>query len=114
MPLKNLPSYCGRFFLGWLVEGIADYARNLYGLNNAAAGWSLGDYQTGQNYTDAYRVTARFLVWTEKRYASSVKAFDKAMRDGTYTTAKTWPQQCGGNTIDQLWAQYAADPKILL
>src|SRR5687768_11027281 len=35
---------------GWLVEGIADYARYIYGVNNAAAGWSLPNYSSGQSY----------------------------------------------------------------
>lgn len=97
---------------GWLVEGLADFARNKYGINNQAAGWSLGDYQNGQNYTDGYRVTARFLIWIENRWANSTKVFDSGMRAGTYTTNGTWPEQCGGNTVDQLWSQYTQNPAI--
>lgn len=46
----------------WLTEGIADYARYKFGVNNAAAKWALPDYKSTQNYDNAYRVTARFLV----------------------------------------------------
>lgn len=35
---------------GWLTEGIADYARNQFGVNNAAANWKLPDYKPTQNY----------------------------------------------------------------
>jgi len=47
---------------GWLTEGIADYARYKFGVNNPAAKWALPAYKSTQKYTDAYRVTARFLV----------------------------------------------------
>ena len=50
---------------GWLTEGIADYARYKFGINNPAAKWALPDYKPTQKYTDAYRITARFLVWIE-------------------------------------------------
>ena len=34
---------------GWLTEGIADYARYKFGVNNDAAKWSLTPYKAGQN-----------------------------------------------------------------
>jgi hypothetical protein len=95
---------------GWLVEGIADYARYRYGVNNAAAGWSLPDYQAGQNYTDSYRVTARFLVWVEEHYAGAVQALDAALRGRTYS-AKTW-RQITGSSLDTLWNRYTRSPAI--
>src|ERR1700760_4796579 len=52
---------------GWLTEGIADYARYKFGVNNDAAKWSLTPYKAGQNYDNAYRITARFLVWIEAK-----------------------------------------------
>ena len=56
-----------------LTEGLADYARYKYGVNNAAAGWSLPNYASGQSYTNAYAVTARFLVWLELRVRSTLR-----------------------------------------
>src|SRR5882762_9459549 len=41
---------------GWLTEGIADYARNKFGVNNAAAKWVLPEFKPTQNYDNAYRV----------------------------------------------------------
>src|ERR1700748_2900391 len=40
---------------GWLTEGIADYARNKFGVNNPAAKWSLPDFKASQHYDNAYR-----------------------------------------------------------
>ena len=69
----------------WLREGIADYARAKYGVNNGPAKWTMPDYNPKQNYTDAYRVTARFLVWLEKHVkAGVVVALDQSMRQGKY------------------------------
>ncbi|MES2278010.1 MAG: basic secretory protein-like protein [Bacteroidota bacterium] len=96
---------------GWLTEGIADYARNQFGVNNPAAKWSLGEYKPGQNYTNSYRITARFLFWIEKKIKPGiVKELDKQMRDHTFTDA-VWASQTT-KTLDELWAAYIADPAI--
>ena len=96
---------------GWLTEGIADYARYKFGVNNAAAGWKLQDYKPTQNYTDAYRVTARFLVWMEEKVKPGiVKQMDAQMRAHTFADS-TW-QQLTGKTLDELWKTYTANPLI--
>jgi hypothetical protein len=93
---------------GWAVEGLADLARARYGNRNADACWSTQRYEDGQNYTDAYGVTARFLLWVEAKRPGFAAELDSALRDKTYSpafwTAKT------GKTVDALWADYAADP----
>lgn len=105
-------NYGGNHVPGWLTEGIADYARYTFGINNEAAGWKLTDYKPSQNYTNAYRITARFLVWTEKhkQQPNLVNQLDQAMRAGTYTP-DLW-KQLTGKTVDELWADYTADPTI--
>ncbi len=96
---------------GWLVEGIADYVRYKYGLNNAAAKWALPDYKPTQKVTDAYRVTARFLAWLEAHgHAGIVVKLDAQLRDGTYTDA-SWTA-LAGKPVDALWADYAASPAL--
>jgi glycerophosphoryl diester phosphodiesterase len=96
---------------GWLTEGIADYARYKYGLYNTQAGWGLPDYRSGQNYTDAYTVTARFLVWLDKYVRPGiVKELDTRLRNGTYTD-NTW-NELTGQSVDRLWQTYAADPSL--
>jgi len=95
---------------GWLTEGIADYARFKFGVNNPAANWSLPDYKATQNYDNSYRVTARFLAWLEKSKPGIVKTFDSKMRDHTFTD-DTWKQQTG-KTLDELWKDYSANPTV--
>lgn len=98
---------------GWLTEGIADYVRYVYGVNNKGGNWTLPEYKTGQSYKNAYRVTARFLLWIEKnKYNRIVDDMDKAMRDGTYSP-RLW-QQLTGKTVDELWSEYAQNPAVEL
>jgi hypothetical protein len=96
---------------GWLVEGIADYARWRYGRNNPAANWWLPDFDRSQHYTNAYRVTARFLVWCEKRYPNIVDQLDAAMRSNSYS-GNSWNQFAGGKSVDQLWTDYTNNPNL--
>ncbi|MGZ3871509.1 MAG: basic secretory protein-like protein [Mucilaginibacter sp.] len=96
---------------GWLTEGIADYARFKTGVDNSGAGWSLPAFKSTQNYDNAYRITARFLVWLEKNVKPNlVKNFDAQLRAHTFTD-ESWKKETG-KTIDELWAAYAANPSI--
>ncbi len=96
---------------GWLTEGIADFARYKFGVNNAAAKWSLPAYKSTQNYDNAYRVTARFLLWMEEKVKPGiVKTLDKQLREHTFTD-DTW-KQLTGKTVDELWKDYAANPAV--
>lgn len=95
---------------GWLSEGIADYVRYKYG-QDQQSGWSLPDFRSSDSYTDAYRVTARFLVWIEKRVKKNfVKEIDEAIRNKTYS-ANFWVQHTG-MPVEKLWEQYAKDPSF--
>ncbi len=96
---------------GWLTEGIADYARFKFGVNNDGAGWSLPDFVPSQNYDNAYRVSARFLLWLEKHVKPNlVKILDGKMRANTFTD-QTWRKETG-KTVDELWVAYAANPSL--
>lgn len=96
---------------GWLTEGIADYVRYVYGVNNEAGKWSLPKYDTSHHYTKAYRVTARFLVWVEKNYNKKlVDKLDNAMRTKTYKP-EIW-KELTGKSLDDLWGEYAKSPVI--
>lgn len=97
---------------GWLTEGIADYVRHVYGVDNVGAKWALPDYNSNQSYTDSYRVTARFLVWITERFDEKlVVNLDSNLRNKTYTS-KSWKQYTG-KTLDELWALYDEDPELL-
>jgi hypothetical protein len=96
---------------GWLTEGIADYARYKFGVNNPAAKWALPDFKSTQNYDNAYRVTARFLVWIEEKVKPGlVKNFNTQLRKHTFTD-NSW-KVATGKTLDELWKAYTGKPVI--
>lgn len=96
---------------GWLTEGIADYVRYKFGVDNPGAGWSLTPFKPDQSYKNSYRITARFLNWIEnKRKEGIVLILDAALRSHTYT-ADIWKENTG-STLDELWATYAQNPEI--
>lgn len=104
-------SYPGDAGPGWITEGIADYVRFTMGVSNAAANWKLPEYTSKQSYTDAYRVTARFFYWVEKKGNKGlVKKLDDVMRKGTYTNG-FWMKETG-KTIDELWKDYSESPAL--
>lgn len=98
---------------GWLTEGIADYVRYVYGVNNVKSRWTLPNYKASQSYENAYRVTARFLVWVEKtKNKKVVDKLDAALRDGTYKP-ELWVKLTG-KTVEELWKEYGAGPALSL
>ncbi|RYE26717.1 MAG: secretory protein [Sphingobacteriaceae bacterium] len=95
----------------WLTEGIADYVRYKFGVDNEGAKWSLTPYREGQSYKNSYRITARFFVWAEKHgNANLVKQLDAQLRSHAYNE-DSW-KQLTGKTLDELWNTYIVDPKI--
>lgn len=97
----------------WLTEGIADYARYVYGVDNIGSKWSLPDFNEKQNYNNGYRVTARFFVWIEQKVkAGTIKKLDEELRSHTFTD-QSWVKLTG-KTIDELWAEYAKNPVVQL
>jgi len=95
----------------WITEGVADYARFVFGVDNAAANWTLPAFDAKHKYTDSYRITARFFFWLDKKVKKGlVKNLDAAMRSKTFTEA-FWKDQTG-KTIDELWDMYSKNPAI--
>lgn len=104
-------AYPGNAGPGWLTEGIADYVRFKFGVDNKGAHWTLPNFSAKQNYENAYRVTARFLVWLEKdKMKGIVKQLDSDMRAKKYNS-QIWIQLTG-KTVDELWSEYAQNPAI--
>lgn len=96
---------------GWLTEGIADYARYKFGVDNAGAKWTLPALKPEHSYKNSYRITARFFAWIEKKVKSgTIKAVDASLRDHTYTAA-IWPKLTGKD-LDALWADYVKNPEL--
>ena len=94
----------------WLVEGIAEYSRNKFGIDNAAVGWYIPDYSQDQKYTDGYTTVARFILWAEAKYKPGIAlALDKDLRAGTYSDDTSW-EDLTGLTFSQLWNMYVQNP----
>jgi hypothetical protein len=106
-------AYGGGAGPSWLTEGIADYIRYKYGVDNIGSKWYLPAFKATQSYKNSYRVTARFFEWIDQKVKPGVAvALDKELRAHTYTEA-TWAALTGKN-VDELWADYAKDPEIPL
>jgi hypothetical protein len=97
----------------WLTEGIADFIRYKYGVNNIGSKWYLPAFKPTQSYKDSYRVTARFFEWIDQKVKPGmIVQIDKELRNHTYTEA-TWASLSGKN-LDELWADYAKNPEVSL
>jgi hypothetical protein len=89
----------------WLVEGIADYVRDAYGIDNAGSGWALPTtLKPEHRYDSGYRVTAAFLKWADGLHPGLVKGLDTALRGKRYSSA-LW-QKLSGRDVDALWRDY--------
>jgi hypothetical protein len=103
--VQGYPGYASEQAPSWLVEGIADYARDQYGVDNAAGGWALPTQVKPEHKADTgYRVTGAFLKWGEAAHPGLVKALDSALRSGSYTPA-LWKQHTGED-LSALWKSY--------
>ena len=86
-----------------MTEGIADYARLIYG-PKVQPGWSLPARLTQkQSYRDSYRITARFLQWLDENHPGTVDKLHRLMQDGTFKLEAF--QTVTGKTADQLWQE---------
>lgn len=93
---------------GWLVEGIADYIR----LSHFEPGAPKPRINPDKaSYRDAYKTTAGFLAWAEKRHdAKLVAKLNAALRQRTYSP-ELW-KGATGQTLDELWANFVADLRV--
>ena len=96
---------------GWLTEGIADYARYKFGVDNAGAKWTLPALKPEHTYKNSYRITARFFAWIEKHVkAGTIKAVDASLRNHSYKP-ELWTTLTGKD-LDALWAEYVKNPEL--
>lgn len=95
----------------WIIQGMADYARYIFGVDNKEAGWRLPEVSPDQKVDQSGKVTARFLVWLEKRVAPEiVDELNDALIQGTFKD-KFWEEATGRN-ISTLWELYQKSPSI--
>jgi len=99
---------------GWIVEGIADYGRHLFGMYNAQAGWRLPRYASTQHWTNAFGPTAAFFYWLASpdgfNDANIIRDLNHDIQNGL-TGAQAngnWWVNRTTYTVAQLWAQYGA------
>lgn len=86
---------------GWLTEGIADYARHLYGPKEQP-GWSLAAKLTAdQSYRDGYGTAAKFLLWLDARTPGAVDKLHRKMQTGGLKRGDI--EAIAGRPLDALW-----------
>ena len=87
---------------GWLTEGIADYARHLYGPDKQS--WKLpGQLSPDWSYTKGYGITARFLVWLDEKHPGSLDKLHRRMQGGGVKDADF--KAITGTDLDALWQE---------
>ena len=100
----------------WLTEGIADFIRYKYGVDNIGSKWTMPAVTartSEKKYENSYRVTARFFEWIDQKVKPGMLIqIDKELRNHTYTK-DTWAA-LSGKTIDELWDDYAKNPEITI
>jgi len=100
----------------WLTEGIADFIRYKYGVDNIGSKWYLPQFTAKHNekkYENSYRITARFFEWIDQKVKPGmIVQMDKELRNHTYNQ-ETWVK-LSGKTIDELWDAYAKNPELTL
>ncbi|MDR1959030.1 MAG: basic secretory family protein [Planctomycetaceae bacterium] len=98
-----IQSYPPRSGPGWVTEGIADYIRHAHYEPEVPLPRINPDKAS---YRDAYKTTAGFFIWIEKKYDPGfVKKLNAAMRERTYKNDLF--EKATGKSLDDLWKEYA-------
>src|SRR5437588_12184082 len=94
----------------WFSDGMADYARDVYG--PADDDWSLSNtVQSQDRYTQGGGVAARFLLWLEQyTRLDIVDQLNHALQ--TKQPFLSTFQRLTHHTVDELWNQYKGYPVI--
>lgn len=107
-------SYSGGDVPGWFTEGLADYGRYYYAPPGANPSWWLipGPPASSDSYTTGSGPAARFLIWLQQHKSSTiVDQLNHAAQ--TQQPFATVFQQVAGETVDQAWTEYTANPSII-
>jgi hypothetical protein len=88
---------------GWLTEGIADYARSLYGPEKQPE-WELPKkLGPRQSYKDSYRVAARFLVWLDEKHPGTIDKLHRQMQNRKFEIENF--SEFTGKDVETLWRE---------
>ena len=87
----------------WIVEGLADYGTEKFGLYDKESGWgiikNLGNHR---NYEIGYTVAAGLFFWIEENIDEKfAKDLNNTLKSGKYTD--NYFIEKTGKTIDDLW-----------
>ncbi|CAF4037651.1 unnamed protein product [Adineta steineri] len=105
-----LQSSYPNFELRWLIEGLADYARWKYGCDTHQE--KLTNFESKHNYTDSYKVTARFLVWLETKVNDKVvDRLNEGLQKNQYKNGTLW-KEITQKSVDDLWNEYTKNPDL--
>ncbi len=91
---------------GWLTEGIADYGRDQFGINNDKAGWFVPLFLPDMDGLDkGYKDAAGFLKWVAATYGKeTLQKINAVCKDGSYRP-QIW-RQLTGDSISRLEMKY--------
>jgi len=97
----------------WFADGMADYARSVYGPANDD-GWSLPNgVQPQDSYQQGGGVAARFLLWLEQHTVLNIiDQLNHALQ--TKRSFSSAFQRLTHESVDDLWNQYKNQPDIAL
>ncbi len=88
---------------GWFTEGLADYARHLYGPREQP-NWALPAKLTAkQSYKNSYRITGKFLLWLDEKHPGVVDKLHRKMQDREFVIEDF--KTLTGKTVDELWEE---------
>jgi hypothetical protein len=86
-----------------MVEGIADYARHLYGPKQQI-NWKLPETLTAkQSYKDSYRTTGKFLLWLDGKHPGVVDKLHQRMQSREFVIGDF--KEFTGKTVEALWEE---------
>jgi len=91
----------------WLMEGLTDYGRYLFGLHNEDCGWRLPTPEETGHYTDGYTGTAAFLKFVTENYCEDMPHIINKMFKGTGGYDDSIWKENTGYTIEELWERYS-------
>jgi len=90
----------------WVMEGLTDYGRYMFGLHNEDCGWHLTEYEPGQHYTNSYTVTANFFKYITENHCSDMPTLINEMFKHDGYRESIWKENTGF-TLYELWNLYA-------
>jgi hypothetical protein len=106
-------NYSGSNLPGWFTEGMSGYARYYYAPAGETPFTQIpGSPSSSDSYTGGAGTVARYLIWLQERKSSTiVDQLNHALQTAPNTFATVF-QQIAGGTLDNVWAQYVADPTL--